>query len=131
MNNNECSMQTAFYDDLKQRFLALLTEHGLLQEKVSLHTKMLTPEEAIGIPKRKDFPILSGKDIMVQAECAGCLGQAFTDAPAVFHGTLEEICALDLNTDSHNRGIFIASLNAVMKHLGTRRLYRTLQKRYT
>lgn len=111
-------MQTAFYDDLKQRFLALLTEHGLLQEKVSLHTKMLTPEEAIGIPKRKDFPILSGKDIMVQAECAGCLGQAFTDAPAVFHGTLEEICALDLNTDSHNRGIFIASLNAVMKHLG-------------
>ena len=62
-------MQTAFYDDLKQRFLALLTEHGLLQEKVSLHTKMLTPEEAIGIPKRKDFPILSGKDIMVQAEC--------------------------------------------------------------
>ena len=97
MNNNECSMQTAFYDDLKQRFLVLLTEHGLLQEKVSLHTKMLTPEEAIGIPKRKDFPILSGKDIMVQAECAGCLGQAFTDAPAVFHGTLEEICALDLN----------------------------------
>ena len=110
-------MQTAFYDDLKQRFLTLLTEHGLLQEKVSLRTKMLTPEEAIGIPKRKDFPILSGKDIMVQAECAGCLGQAFTDAPAVFHGTLEEICALDLNTDSHNRGIFIASLNAVMKHL--------------
>lgn len=118
MNNNECSIPAAFYDDLKQRFLALLTEHGLLQEKVSLHTKMLTPEEAIGIPKRKDFPILSGKDIMVQAECAGCLGQAFTDAPAVFHGTLEEICALDLNTDSHNRGIFIASLNAVMKHLG-------------
>ena len=59
-------MQTAFYDDLKQRFLVLLTEHGLLQEKVSLHTKMLTPEEAIGIPKRKDFPILSGKDIMVR-----------------------------------------------------------------
>lgn len=88
MNTNECSTQAAFYDDLKQRFLELLREHGLLQEKVSLRAKMLTPEEAIGIPKRKDFPILSGKDIMVQAECAGCLGQAFTDAPAVFHGTL-------------------------------------------
>ena len=36
MNNNECSIPAAFYDDLKQRFLALLTEHGLLQEKVSL-----------------------------------------------------------------------------------------------
>ena len=55
---------------------------------------------------------------MVQAECAGSLGQAFTDAPMVFHGTLEEVCALDLNSSSHNRGIFIASLNAVMKHLG-------------
>ena len=48
-------MQTAFYDDLKQRFLALLTEHGLLQEKESLHTKMLTPEEAIGIPEAERF----------------------------------------------------------------------------
>ena len=35
-----------------------------------------------------------------------------------YHGTLEEICALDLIHSSHNRGIFIASLNAVMKHLG-------------
>lgn len=118
MTTHICSSQTAFYHELQQRFLALLQEHSLLGEQVSLSAKMLSPEEAIGIPKRKDFPILSGKDIMVQAECAGCLGQAFTDAPAVFHGTLEEICALDLIHSSHNRGIFIASLNAVMKHLG-------------
>ena len=56
-------MQTAFYDDLKQRFLALLTEHGLLQEKVSLHTKMLTPEEAIGIPKLSLIHISSLPDM--------------------------------------------------------------------
>ena len=37
MNNNECSMQTAFYDDLKQDFLALLTEHGL--QKTKSHQK--------------------------------------------------------------------------------------------
>ena len=56
MNNNECSIPAAFYDDLKQRFLALLTEHGLLQEKVSLHTKMLTPEaERFSYPFRKRY----------------------------------------------------------------------------
>lgn len=55
---------------------------------------------------------------MVQAECMGALGQAFTDAPAEFRGTLGEICTLDINGDSHDRGLFIAALNAVMKHLG-------------
>ena len=118
MNEETSSRQAAFYEELKQKFTSLLKEKGMLQERVDLRTKNLTPEEAIGIPKRRDFPILTGKDVMVQAECAGSLGQAFTDAPMVFHGTLEEVCALDLTSSSHNRGIFIASLNAVMKHLG-------------
>ena len=48
----------------------------------------------------------------------GALGQAFTDAPSAFRGTLAEICALDIQGSSHDRGLFIASLNAVMKHLG-------------
>lgn len=118
MKEEHNSPQAAFYEELKRRFKKLLKENGMLQEQIDLRTKNLTPEEAIGIPKRKDFPILTGKDVMVQAECAGSLGQAFTDAPSVFHGTLEEVCALDLTSCSTDRGIFIASLNAVMKHLG-------------
>lgn len=80
----------------------------------TLGTRALSPEEAIGITERKDFPILTGKDVMVQAECAGAKGQAFTDAPAIFNGTLQQVYQLDLSGDSQNRGIFIASLNAVM-----------------
>ncbi len=106
-----------FYSELKKRFMDLLTNENIMEENVSLKTKALSPEEAIGITKRKDFPIITGKDVMIQAECMGALGQAFTDAPVVFHGNLKEICSLDLN-DSHSRGIFIASLNAVMKALG-------------
>ena len=83
-----------------------------------INTKSLTPEEAIGITKRKDFPIITGKDVMVQAECLGALGQAFTDAPSAYRGTLEEICSLDLANDPYSSGLFIAALNAVMKHLG-------------
>ena len=107
-----------FYKELSRRFEALLNEHGLLKEEVRLTTKSLKPEEAIGITRRKDYPILTGKDVMIEADCHGSLGQAFTDAPMEFCGTLEEVCKLDLSNDSHNRGIFIASLNAVMKHLG-------------
>jgi hypothetical protein len=47
----------------------------------------------------------------------GSLGQAFTDSPAVFSGTLEDILALDIAGDAHARGLFIAALNAVMRHL--------------
>lgn len=81
-----------FYRELKARFAALISEHSLLEESVSLRAKALTPEEAIGITKRKDYPILTGRDVMVQAQCGGCLGQAFTDAPAAFEGSLREVC---------------------------------------
>lgn len=107
-----------FYDELSARFSSLLESAGLLEKDVAVSTRSLTPEEAIGITKRRDYPIITGKDVMVQAECMGALGQAFTDAPAAFYGTLGEICALDIKEDSHNRGLFIAALNAVMKYLG-------------
>ena len=106
-----------FYEELKKRFMALLKEEGLYTDEVKISTKALSPEEAIGITKRKDFPIITGKDIMIQASCHGLFGQAFTDAPATFEGTLGEICEMDLD-DPYNRGLFIASLNAVMGYLG-------------
>lgn len=115
---NKIMTPEGFFEELRRRFFALLQSEGLLNEPVALSTRALSPEEAIGITRRKDFPIITGKDVIVQAECAGSIGQAFTDAPAVFHGTLQEVCALDINGSSHDRGIFIASLNAVMKHLG-------------
>lgn len=125
MDHTEINLTTAansriitFFDDLKARFIKLLKDEGLLDTPVSIDARSLTPEEAIGTTRRRDFPIITGKDVMVQARCMGSLGQAFTDAPSSFDGTLEEICALDLTCDSHNRGLFIAALNAVMMHLG-------------
>ncbi len=106
-----------FYDELRERFVKLVVENELYTEEVKITTKSLTPEEAIGNTKRKDFPIITGKDVMVQAECKGVKGQAFTDAPAVFEGTLKDICQLNLKNNAHNRGIFIATINAVMGYL--------------
>ncbi len=103
---------------LAEEYRRLLAEHGLENETVQISCRALSKDEAIGETKRKDFPILTGKDVMIQAEYRSGKGQAFTDAPTVFCGRLSDICALDLSEDSHNRGVFIACLNAVMNSLG-------------
>ena len=110
--------QELFYQTLKNSFFDVVREAGLSDEELCVSTKALTAKEAIGETKRKDFPILTGKDVMVQAACRGSLGQAFTDAPAVWSGTFRELETLDLLGDPHARGIFIAAINAVMAHLG-------------
>ena len=79
------------FTTLRARFIEVLNENGIEKEPVEVICRSLSPEEAIGTPGRQDFPILTGKDVMVQAEFRGCRGQAFTDAPASFSGTLSEI----------------------------------------
>lgn len=102
---------------LKDEFRALIDQYRLDADVITISSKNLSPEEAIGHTKRKDFPILTGVEVILQAEYGGCFGQAFTDAPAVFQGTLKDILALDLMNDPHSRGLFIAALNAVMTKL--------------
>ena len=106
------------YGDLKDGFMKIIKERGLEAERIEIRSKALTAEEAIGITKRKDYPIITGKEIMLQAEYMGSSGQAFTDSPAIFSGTLSEILQLDIVGDVHARGLFIAALNAVMRYLG-------------
>ena len=52
--------------------------------------KPLTPEEAIGKPGRRDFPILEGKERVIEATVLGARGQAFTDSASDFEGRLEQ-----------------------------------------
>lgn len=110
--------QNELMHSLKDKFQALVRQNNLSADEVKITTKNLTPEEAIGNPKRRDFPILTGQEVMMQADYKGSLGQTFTDAPTIFNGTLDDILTLDLSEDSHNRAIFFAAMNAVMAHLG-------------
>lgn len=105
------------YKILKERFKQVLKEHQIENDRLSVSCRALTPEEAIGKTKRTDYPILTGKDVMIQAEYKGFRGQAFTDAPATFEGMLEDILQMDIEHNAHNRGIFIATINAVMASL--------------
>ena len=106
------------YRRLKQELERLVRLHPLNESPILLKSRGLSPEEAIGNTRRRDYPILAGKEIMLQAEFGTSLGQAFTDAPSDFCGTLNELLALDPENDVRSRGLLVATLNAVMRHTG-------------
>jgi len=105
-----------FYSQLKERFQSLAEEHSLLDQPVSVTARILSNEEAIGNPTRQDYPLLKGKEFLMEARFQDCCGQAFTDAPNELGASLGEILNLPLDNIPH-RAIFIASLNAVMRFL--------------
>jgi len=98
-------------------FRQLVAEAGLNDAAVTVRATPLSPEQAIGTPTRKDFPILVGKERVVEAEIRGAKGHAFTDAPRPFRGTLREVTELSLHTNAE-RAIYVASLNATLRKLG-------------
>ena len=105
------------YQKIKEGFSEIVKENKLSTEEIRIYTRGLSSEEAIGNTKRKDFPLLTGKEVLLQAEYKGAAGQAFTDSPSIFSGTLNDILELDIENDIRDRGLFIASLNAVTRYL--------------
>lgn len=110
-------VENTIYEKLKIEFTSLIKEKNLLQEEIVVKARALTTEEAIGKPNRKDYPLITGKEKLMQAEYKGFYGQAFTDMPGNFKGRVEEILNLPLESN-YNRGVFISTLNAIMNFLG-------------
>ena len=110
-------MKTKTCDILKKEFIKIINENGLESEEVVIKAAPLSPEEAIGNPEDRDYPLVMGKERLMQAELKGSLGQAFTDMYGNFSGRLSDIVEMDL-TNNFRRAIFISSLNAVMRYLG-------------
>ena len=100
----------------KDKIMHLAKEQGLLEDHIRVKTSALTPTQAIGTPIRQDYPILTGKEVIVEAEFRGNFGQAFTDQPQEFEGSLKEILQLDLE-DTGNRAILLATINAITSYL--------------
>ncbi len=53
----------------------------------------------------------------MEAQFQNARGQAFTGQPGHFSGTLGEVFGLLLN-DNYTRAAFVATLNALLRHLG-------------
>ncbi len=109
-----------FYEELIERFTGLIREHDLLGERIEVRGRILKPDEAIGTPQRQDFPLLKGKEKLMEALFRGARGQAFTDMPENFAGTLEEIVRRPVESN-YDRAVLISSINAVCNHLGVSR----------
>ena len=106
-----------FYEQLKERVFELWKEEGLLSEKIEIRARALSTKEAIGNPEHQDFPIQKGKEKLMQASFMDAGGQAFTDMYGDYEGTLEQVLQLPM-ANNHQRAVFVASLNAVLRHLG-------------
>jgi len=109
-------MDTSILDNSKIRLAEIVTKNKLNDAQVSVLVKTLTPEEAIGVPGRRDFPIILGKERVVEAEVLGAKAHAFTDSPGEFVGDLKEVLNLPLASNKE-RSIYVATLNAVLKYL--------------
>ncbi len=105
------------YEEMKKHLYELAQKHRLLDEKVMVKGRALSTEEAIGRPQRTDYPLLKGKEKLLQAEFRGAMGQAFTDSPYSFYGRLEEMLEMPCGTN-FEKAAFVAVLNAVMRYLG-------------
>jgi uncharacterized protein (DUF4213/DUF364 family) len=104
-------------EQARKKFVDLVDKHQLRGEAVKVAVGTLSPQQAIGNPARKDFPLLGGKEVMIEAQFRESCGQAFTSQPQNFAGILDNVLDLSLDTID-NRAIFVATLNAVTSYLG-------------
>ncbi|MFP3975439.1 MAG: Rossmann-like domain-containing protein [Dehalococcoidia bacterium] len=104
------------YSTIRTAFADIVQRHGLESEEIRVWAKPLSPEEAIGNPEESDYPLVKGREWLMQAEIRGSVGQAFTDMYGDFNGKLMDVVKMEL-TNNFRRAIFISTLNAVMRHL--------------
>ena len=102
---------------VKNKLLPLLKAEDLLGEEIFVSARVLSTEEAIGDPEGDDFPLQHGKERLMEAVFHGARGQAFTDRFGDFSGTLGQIASMELD-NNFRRAVFVATLNAVARHLG-------------
>ncbi len=92
---------------------------GAIGAGEEIRIRPLLPGEAIGEGNmiRHDFPLRKGREFLVEAHFRGERGQAFTERPEPWTGTVETLDDLDLEVDE-NRAVFVASVNAIGRSLG-------------
>jgi uncharacterized protein (DUF4213/DUF364 family) len=105
------------YEKLQKYFITIIKENHLETQAIIVRAKPLTPEEAIGNPEDKDYPLIVGRERMMQAEFRNTFGQAYTDMYGNYSDKLINIAEMELK-NNFRRAVFISCLNAVMRYLG-------------
>lgn len=104
------------YEQLRNKFRTIVNEHNWSAEEIMVTAQTLSPEEAIGNPEEDDYPILKGRERIVEAQFRGARGHAFTDMFGKWRGTINEILRMEIK-NNFRRAVFVSTLNAVLRHL--------------
>jgi hypothetical protein len=102
-----------FIDEMK----LIISRHSLEDEMVSVVARPLTPHEAIGRPLQDDYPLLKGKERMMQATFQNVRGQAYSDHTGNFTGSLHQVMNLPMDSNFH-RALLVSTANAVLRKTG-------------
>jgi hypothetical protein len=105
------------YDALRAAFADAIERNDLAGKSIGVRCGALSPAEAIGEPEHDDYPILKGKEVMVEAVFEGARGQAFSDSFENAEYLVDDLPAMALDSN-RSRASFVAGLNAVYRHLG-------------
>ncbi len=106
-----------YFDSLRQGSINLAQDNGWLDQMTSISVRTLSPQEAIGDPEHTDYPLIKGRERMMEAEFLGSRGQAYTDMFGNFAGSMGEILEMDL-TNNFRRAVFVSAINALCRRLG-------------
>lgn len=104
------------YIQLKDALKSEIVAHNLADKRVDIKCKPLTVKEAIGTPDHDDYPIVKGREVMMEATFDGASGQSFTDEYTDISLSVDGLLDTD-HTKTSERAIFIAGLNAVYRWL--------------
>jgi len=105
------------YEELREALRQEIRSHHLSGQNVSIRCRALSAKEAIGTPEHNDYPIIKGREVMVEAVFEGTVGQAFTDEFEQATYRVENLLEIELDSN-RRRASFIAALNAIFRHLG-------------
>jgi hypothetical protein len=111
MNNDE------IYHRLKTALKTVITDHRLAGHAIDIQCRALSAREAIGTPEHEDYPIIKGREVMIEARFLDAAGQAFTDEYRNTRLPVEALLEID-HRSTPERAWFVAGLNAVFRHLG-------------
>ncbi|MBU4421793.1 hypothetical protein KKB41_02420 [Patescibacteria group bacterium] len=101
---------------IREKAKNIINKYDFSNENITIKTKTLTPQEAIGNPEHNDYPIIKGKERLLEAEFKNSKGVAFSDMFGNFKAKLNEIINMKLK-NNFQRAIFVSSLNAVLREL--------------
>jgi hypothetical protein len=105
------------YKALREALRKEIKNHHLSGKNVNVRCRVLSSKEAIGSPEHDDYPLIKGREVMVEAVFEGTVGQAFTDEFEQTIYQVGDLLEIELDTN-RRRASFIAALNVIFRHLG-------------